>query len=316
MKVGSTYANVNARVPGRLVLAVATLAAVLLGQPRVARAQVEIDNNFKYNSGQEIQPIFEGWSHTPDGGFAMHFGYLNRNWVQEMAIPVGPQNSFEPGGQDRGQPTYFYTRTNRNVFKVMVPKDWGRKELVWTVTANGKTQKAIGWLQPEWEIDPPGGAAAGGNTTNLASQNKPPTLAIDPVSSATVGQKLTITAAVTDDGLPKPAAGGARRPAVGQETPPLLQGGTTDVPVNVPQLAPAAAGGGAAAGRGGAGGSTVTWSVWRGPAGATFTPRTSPTRDGKTETVVTFTKPGEYVIRGRASDRVLTTERDIRITVK
>ena len=46
--------------------------------------QIEIDNNFKYNSGQDVQPVFEGWSHRPDGGFAMHFGYLNRNWVQEL----------------------------------------------------------------------------------------------------------------------------------------------------------------------------------------------------------------------------------------
>jgi hypothetical protein len=308
-----TFSSVSARVPGRTVLAIATLAAVLLGQPRVARAQVEIDNNFKYNSGQEIQPIFEGWSHTPDGGFLMHFGYLNRNWVQELAIAIGSQNNFEPGGSDRGQPTYFYTRTQRNMFTVAVPKDWGRKELVWTVTANGKTQKAIGWLQPEWEIDPAGGAATGGNTTNLATQNQPPTLSISPVPSATVGQKVTISAAVTDDGLPKPAA--VRKAAVGQETPPLLQGGTNDVPVNVPQLAPPAAAGGAGAGRGNTG-PTVSWIVWRGPAGVSFTPRTSSAKDGKTETVATFTKPGEYVLRGRASDRVLTTDRDVKVIVK
>ena len=199
-------------MPGRTVLAIATLAAVLVGQPRVARAQVETDNNFKYNSGQEIQPIFEGWSHTPDGGFAMHFGYLNRNWVEKLAIPVGPQNSFEPGGPDRGQPTYFYTRTQRNHVQgdraegLGTARNWSGRS-----RRTARRRKAIGWLQPEWEIDPPGGASAGGQTTNLATQNKPPTLAIDPVSSATVNQKLTITAAVTDDGLPKPAA--VRKPA-------------------------------------------------------------------------------------------------------
>src|SRR5690349_2458858 len=82
----------------------------------VAAGQIEIQNNFKYNSGQDVQPIFEGWSRNPDGTFAMHFGYLNRNYVEEPSIPVGPANSIEPGGPDRGQPTYFYPRTNRNLF--------------------------------------------------------------------------------------------------------------------------------------------------------------------------------------------------------
>src|SRR5439155_3062291 len=32
---------------------------------------------FKFNSGQDVQPIFEGWASNPDGSFAMYFGYLN-----------------------------------------------------------------------------------------------------------------------------------------------------------------------------------------------------------------------------------------------
>jgi hypothetical protein len=32
--------------------------------------------------------------------------------------------------------------------------DWGKKELVWTVTIHGKTERAVGWLQPEWERSP------------------------------------------------------------------------------------------------------------------------------------------------------------------
>jgi hypothetical protein len=302
----------------RLVIAAAVMA--VLGAPGVARAQVEIDNNFKYNSGQDIQPVFEGWSHTPDGGFAMHFGYLNRNWVQELSIPVGPGNNIEPGGPDRGQPTFFYTRTNRNGFTVAVPKDWGKKELVWTVTANGKTQKAVAWLQPEWEIDPAGGAGTGGRTDDEAKKNKPPTISVAAVPPVVLPATLTIRATVTDDGLPKPAAGGPRKPAIGQETPPLLQGGVSDVPVNVPALggaAPGGGGGGAGGGRGAAPqGPTVTWIVWRGPAGATFTPRTTPVKDTQAQTTAAFTKPGEYVLRGRASDRQLSTIQDVKVIVK
>lgn len=297
----------------------ATALVISISVPQMARAQAEIDNNFKYNSGQDIQPVFEGWSHTPDGGFAMHFGYLNRNWVQELSIPVGPGNSIEPGGPDRGQPTFFYTRTQRNTFTVNVPKEWGKKELTWTVTANGKTQKAIAWLQPEWEIDPAGGAGTGGRTSEEALKNKPPTISINAVSVVTLPAPLSLSAAVTDDGLPKPAAGGARKPAVGQETPPVLQGGTADAPVNVPSVAPPGGdgrGGGGGRGAGAPQGPTVTWIVWRGPAGATFTPRVSPAKDGQAQTSVVFTKPGEYVLRGRASDRVLTAQQDVKVTVK
>ena len=289
---------------------------VLAGAPRHAIAQAEVQNNFKYNSGQDIQPIFEGWSKNPDGSFNMHFGYLNRNYVEEPTIPVGLNNSVEPGGPDRGQPTFFYPRTNRNLFRVSVPKDWGKKDLIWTITVNGKTEKAYGWLQPEWEIDPAGGAQTGGRTDKEFLSNKPPTITIDAASSVALGDTLTLNATVTDDGIPKPAP--QRKPALGQETPPTLQG-NTDAPVNVPSVAGAtrqAGGGGGGGGRGGAQGPTVTWTLWRGPAGVTFGQRTTPVKDGKAQTTVAFTKPGEYILRGRASDRILTADKDVRITVK
>ena len=165
----------------------------------------------------------------------MHFGYLNRNWVQELSIPVGPNNSVEPGGPDRGQPTFFYTRTQRNLFTVVVPKDFGKKEVIWTLIANGKTQKAYGWLQPEWEIDPAGGAATGGQTSPELKNNKPPTFdgrcrCDDRGRPDDAAQVAT----VTDDGIPKPSA--PKKPAVGQETPPDLVA-SNDAPVNLPQLA-------------------------------------------------------------------------------
>ncbi len=59
-------------------------------------AQNEVQNNFKYNSGQDVQPVFEGWSKNADGSFNMHFGYLNRNYVETPAIPVGVNNSSIP----------------------------------------------------------------------------------------------------------------------------------------------------------------------------------------------------------------------------
>ena len=89
----------------------------------------------------------------------MHFGYLNRNWVEELVDPGRvPTTASSPAGPIAGSRRSSTRARNRNLFTVAVPKDFGKKEVIWTLIANGKTQKAFGWLQPEWEIDPAGGA--------------------------------------------------------------------------------------------------------------------------------------------------------------
>src|SRR5437016_12891950 len=124
---------------------------------------------------------------------------MNRNEVEQLPVPTGPDNKFEPGAPDRGQPTFFYTRIHRKAFSVPVPKDWGKKELVWSLTVRGKTEKAVAWLQPEWEIDP----IYEGKTRSAESlKNKPPTMSVDVPSTVTLPNTLTLTAAVKDDGLP------------------------------------------------------------------------------------------------------------------
>jgi hypothetical protein len=191
-----------------------------------------------------------------------------------------------------------------------VPKDWGKKDLVWTVTANGKTEKAYAWLQPEWEIDPAGGAGGGGRTDPEYLKNKPPTLKLDNAGPLTLPASATLTAAVTDDGLPK--ARGRRKPPVGQETPPTLVGGP-DAPVNVPQLAGAPSRGDFPPRQEGP---SVRWIVWRGPADVTFEPASIPVKDGKAVTKATFAAAGEYILRARATDTMASVQRDLPITVK
>jgi hypothetical protein len=292
------------------------LAGVLLfvlGATYVLSAQLEhLPYMLKFNSGQNVQPVFEGWSRNPDGSFTMHFGYLNRNYVEEVSISLGPENNIQPGGPDRGQPTYFYTRRNHKAFKVPVPKDWGKKELIWTLTAHGSSDTATGWLQPEWEI----GDAGGRDLSEEAIKNQPPTLEVAAVQPITLPTTLTLTAAVTDDGLPKPRPPGARPKApIGQETPPILQPGPGNAqsPGNLPQLRTNARG--QQMGNTPPPGLSVTYIVWRGPAGVTLDPRFAVPKDGKAVTVATFTKPGEYVLRARATDTALSTTEDVKATV-
>ncbi len=298
--------------------ALSTGAVIVLLSGTGASSQ-EFTNNFKYNTGQSVQPIFEGWSWAPDGSINLHFGYLNRNYVQEPTVPVGANNSIQPGGPDRGQPTFFYSRTQRNMFTVNVPKEWDRKrEVIWTVTVNGKTERAVGWLQAEWEIDPVGGAGAGGGDTDPERKmNQAPTITIDSLAPITLPGVATLVATITDDGLPKPRPRG--KPAVGQETPPTLQGGV-DAPVNVPAVATAARETPPGASPGSAGGRplglNISWIVWRGPAGAAFSPQFAEPKDTKAVTTATFSTPGEYVLRARVTDTFKTVTLDTRVTVR
>ncbi len=286
-------------------------ALLLCATPGPLAQQPEYTNNFKYNRGQAIQPIFEGWSWAPDGSVNMHFGYLNRNYAEQPEIVVGASNRIEPGGPDRGQPTFFYRRTNRNLFTVNVPKSFGpREELVWTVTFNSHTERAIGWRQAEWEIDPAGGATAGGNTDPERLANKPPALTIQPLAPVKLLAAATLAVVIQDDGLPKPRP--RAKPAVGQETPPTLQGGIS-APVNVPQVAESRPAAGAPADR--PLGMVVSWIVWRGPGDVSFGPRYAQPKDGTTETQATFSVPGAYVLRATADDGAAATHAQVDIRV-
>ena len=290
----------------------AVVATLLLSEaPRGLALQGEFTNNFKYNRGQAIQPIFEGWSWAADGSVNMHFGYLNRNYAEQPEIALGANNRIEPGGPDRGQPTYFYSRTNRNLFTVNVPKSFGaREELVWTVTFNGHTERAVGWRQAEWEIDPAGGATTGGNTDPERLANKPPALTIQPPAPVKLLGAATLAVVIKDDGLPTPRP--RAKPAVGQETPPTLQGGTS-APVNVPQAAERRPAAGAPADR--PLGMVVSWIVWRGPGEVRFEPRYAQPKDGTAQTQATFSLPGEYVLRATADDGAAATHSQVTIKV-
>ena len=61
----------------------------------------------RFDRGQDVQPIFEGWTREADGSYLFHFGYLNRNYREQPSIPIGPDNYFSPSDADRGQPAYF-----------------------------------------------------------------------------------------------------------------------------------------------------------------------------------------------------------------
>ena len=172
---------------------------------------------------ESISPAYEGWEQNRDGSYNLVFGYMNRNW-DTLDIPVGPDNVIEPGGPDQGQPTHFLPRRNRIVFRIHVPADFGETdEVVWTLTANGKTERAYATLHPDYFLNDiaimnnNGAGGPAGGAFNIFG-NRPPTLDVVGGSrrSAVVGESLALTARASDDGVPKRRAVAA--PILGIDT--------------------------------------------------------------------------------------------------
>ena len=155
----------------------------------------------RHASGQGVAPVYEGFDLNPDGSYNMWFGYMNRNYEEEIDLPVGPANAFEPG-PDRGQPTHFTPRRHKDFFSVRVPKDFGDQTLIWALTAHGQTQKVVGTLKPVWQIDRQR-TTRGGNSEKISS-NLPPVADVRPSDQTlAVPGSLKLTVSATDDGLPQ-----------------------------------------------------------------------------------------------------------------
>jgi hypothetical protein len=246
----------------------------------------------KFASGQDVVPSFDGWLKNQDGTFTLVFGYMNRNYEQELAIGAGPDNKLEPGPADQGQPTYFLPRRHAWMFRVNVPADFGNKELVWTITANGRTEKAYGHLLPSEEITERVIRTRGNLSPGLDDPNQPPSVSIAPVVGASVGSPVTLTATVTDDGLPKPRVPKAR-PAVDAAR---AQSNTSEPRARL--------------------GLSVTWFEFGGPAKVMFDDG-GPLLvvNGMAVTKAHFSQPGTYVLRATANDGALSTTRDITVVV-
>ena len=161
---------------------------------------------------------------NPDGSFTMHFGYFNRNFVEEVHVPVGPDNHFDPGEPDSGQPTFFHPRAQRRAFSVRVPADFGDRRLVWNLTTQGQTLRAIGWLEATWETA--ARAAGGRRLSEEAARNRAPAIAVDTPPDAAVQSEVTLRARVTDDGLPVVRDIDPADRAPGNNEPPTLQPGS------------------------------------------------------------------------------------------
>ena len=298
-----------ARTTACALVAALGLAVIVMAGPAVT-AQVASSAAH----GQSIAPVFEGWQENPDGSFNLVFGYFNRNRVERIDVPVGPDNRFESGDPDLGQPTHFYPRRSRFLFKVRVPADFGDKELVWTLTSNGETERAYGSLLIDYFLDDTvlqnnkgAGGGAGGEYDIFG--NIAPTLRIDgPLTrEVAVGEPLHLAAYATDDGIPRPRSLLQVRRVTPDSSSGLwlawfvYRGPGEEVSFDPLQASvwedtrPVSAGG------------NSNWSFgWEAPPAPP---------DNKWEATATFDEPGTYVLRAWADDGGLMAYDDVTVVV-
>lgn len=197
-----------------LRFATAVLLACALGGVMASAQGQMLPSTPKKSFGASISPAYDGWYTNADGSHTFLIGYYNRNWTAEVDVPIGPENHFEPGPPDRGQPTHFLPNRGFGMFTVTVPKETPANEkLWWVLTVNGVTQRVPFHRSPDYNITPqqaseesPGG-----------KYNKPPVLRYsengpaiqNPVAAvanvaergATVGAPMRLDFWVEDDGL-------------------------------------------------------------------------------------------------------------------
>jgi hypothetical protein len=272
--------------PGRSRAAICAVVLALTAGMMSLNAQFPYPGA-RYARGQDISPTFDGWESNPDGTYTFYFGYYNRNADEALDVPLGPENNFDLGNGDQGQPTHFYPGRKWFVFKVPVPKDWPQeKRLVWTLTTKGRTNQSKGWLQTEWEIDKLlisknaiSDPFLRTSNSNPTPDNRAPVITGSPAQTVVLPAAATLSATATDDGLPKPGPG--------------ERGGRVQ-------------------------GVQIRWILFRGPADVKFDPDVSSAvygRPATSETKVTFSAPGNYRIRAIATDGAAFATYDVDVKV-
>ncbi len=293
-----------------IIVAAAAVAVVLSVQELAAQRNA---GRRSYATGQEVVPAYEGWEQNDDGSFNLVFGTMNRNWEEELHIPIGPHNKIEPGGPDRGQPTYFLPRRNRFLFRIRVPADFGDNEVVWTLTSpNGETKQAYGTLKPDYFMDDIVRMANNGaGVRGDLYKNVSPELMFDgPLRrTAKVNEPIVLAVVARDDGLPEVRPMRPTDPARPSSLAPtsatglrlswfVYRGETNVVAFDPPQI--------------------KVWEDTRAnsnsPWGAGWaTP--PPPKDDKWVVRARFSKPGTYVLRCIAHDGGLSTYEDVTFEV-
>src|SRR5215831_9459284 len=190
-----------------LAVCLASSTWALAGQERAT--DIRPSDGLHHARGELVAPVFEGWFRDETGTLMLSFGYFNRNFDQELDIPVGPDNKIEPGPADQGQPTHFVPRRQWGAFAVPVAKEVERrllaekKTITWTLRANNQTVTIPANIGSAYAIDALKEPTVG-NTPPVLHFEGAPAPGTGPFGAKTsikavAGSPVTVKFKVTDD---------------------------------------------------------------------------------------------------------------------
>jgi len=273
----------NPRTLLRLAMPLALAAAGAL-----VSAQTQLPSSPPRAFGASISPAFEGWYDNADGTHTFLIGYYNRNVGSEIDGPIGPNNHFEPGNPDMGQPTHFLPSRRYGMFTVTVPKDWGKtQKLTWTLTVNGVTSSVPFHMHTDYNVSP----FKSSEQATTGDYNLPPVIRFDEKGLPFAGPAASTTKAISRTA----SVDAPMTLDIWADDDALYSSGTSAPMTKTPPPV------------------TLTLSKYRGAGDVTFGDarakldvlkggKPSEPYSGKASTTVKFSQPGDYMIHVTAND--------------
>jgi hypothetical protein len=251
-----------------LAATVALAAALALSAPSLQARQQQFPLAPNPPTGLTVSPFFEGWYANPDGSYDLSLGYFNRNSREPLYIPRGPNNFITPAEFDGFQPEHFPPRRVRGVFTVTIPEAMvnAGQRVTWTLVVRGDTLSVpAGARIPSYQLA----------YLPMAMGSLPPVITFEPGGESGRGPRGIVSPTTYRTGVAQPIV--LRFTAIDD---PSMRADTTRYPIN------------------------VGWVTHQGPALATFADEvmTEEVGGGEASVTVTFSEPGEYVIRGQADN--------------
>ena len=189
-----------------------TVAAVAVGGALVSAQGQLLPSYPKLSFGASVSPAYDGWHDNADGTHTFLIGYYSRNWNEEIDIPIGANNKFEPGDPIVASPRTSAEPQLGHVYGDRAEELPANEHLWWTLTVNGVTSRVGMILSPDFNITPqksseeaPNGSATCRRSRlsqgGPAIQSPVATLASAISKTATVGEAMPLELFVDDDAL-------------------------------------------------------------------------------------------------------------------
>jgi len=151
-----------------------------------------------------LAPFMEGWYENEDGTYTISFGYSNAN-LDPLYIPVGEGNFLDPAQFDGPQPTIFFPGHHRGIFAVILPAEMKDQDVWWTLTkANGDVTRVPGRIgsiayELDWVPRPHGGLPPSVSFDSQSGLGRgPPGIMAARTQTVVVGSPLTLSVNATD----------------------------------------------------------------------------------------------------------------------